>query len=88
MKFAFPFFKKKPARPSYVDKPSYVFGAIHPKPLLGWPEGKIRLRLRHDDFGKAWVRNSEGIRAYVIEEKNGCWRPGFMTAANLTPPRQ
>lgn len=54
------------------------------KPLKDFPPGKIRLRFRHEDLGVAHVRTPDGIRCFLIEEKDGHWIPSMELARNLT----
>lgn len=63
--------------------PPFIFGNAPPKPLTGFPSGKTRLRIRGDDFVKARVRTSDGIREFVVIEENGHWVPGVELARNL-----
>lgn len=61
-----------------------VFGDSNPKPLKGWPEGKIRLRIRSDDAVKAFVRTSDSIRWFYVKEENGYWVPSYEIGSNQT----
>jgi hypothetical protein len=60
-----------------------VFGIAEPLPLRGFPPGKIRLRLRPDDFARAFVRMDNQARAYVIKEKDGFWIPFCEQGRNI-----
>jgi hypothetical protein len=60
-----------------------VFGVSAPKPLNNFPHGKTRIRLRSNEFAKVYVRNPEGIREFVIQEKEGCWIPFSELARNI-----
>jgi hypothetical protein len=62
----------------------FVFGIANAMPTKGFPEGKIRFRLRNNDFAKARVKTSDGIMEFYIEEKDGYWIPSFETARNKT----
>ena len=59
-----------------------IFGTCKPKRLRGFPQGKIKLRMRNNDYMTAYVRNKEGITAYRIIEKNDNWYPAFEIARN------
>ncbi len=56
----------------------------NPRPLRGFPEGEVRLRLRQGDFAQAFVRVPGGIRRFLVHEKDGHWQPFMEMAANLT----
>jgi len=65
---------------------SCVFGiGGKPKRLRGFPQGKIKLRMRNDGYAMAYVRNDEGIRAFRIIEVNDNWWPAFEIARNHNP---
>jgi len=68
-----------------IGTPAHLFGVCKPKRLRGWPKGKIRLRMRNNDFMYAYVRNEEGITKYGVIEKNDNWYPGALQARNHTP---
>lgn len=61
-----------------------VFGGSDRKPLKGFPPGKVRMRLRGEEFARAFVRNETGTYSFYIVEKDGFWVPGLLEAANLT----
>ena len=56
-------------------RPECFIGVREPLPLAGFPEGRIRLSLRNDSFAKAYVKNKDGIRCFVIGELDGTWVP-------------
>lgn len=64
-----------------------IFGIQEPKPLVGFPEGKIRLRLRNEKFALARVRDAKGVREFLIREKDGAWTPFLESGRNITPMR-
>ena len=50
-------------------------GVREPLPLAGFPEGRVRLRLRNNSFAMAYVKTKDGIRCFVIGEMDGMWVP-------------
>jgi hypothetical protein len=58
------------------------FGAVDPKPLKGFPEGKARLRIRAEDFVKVRIKTETGIREFFPDEVDGFWVPLFETGRN------
>lgn len=54
------------------------------KTLRNWPEGRIRLRLRNEEFAQAFVKTAHGIRRFYIAEVDGFWEPGPEIGANIT----
>lgn len=61
-----------------------VFGSQPLKPLLGFPPGKVRLRIRSRDCVKARVKTADGVREFVVKEEDGFWVPAYETARNMT----
>ena len=62
---------------------SFVFGIKDPLPLRGFSEGRVRIRMRHSEFAKAFIRPPEGgIRMFVVKSFGGVWRPGPEQSAN------
>lgn len=51
------------------------FGVTEPKPLKGFPEGKARIRIRHDEFVKIRILNKKGIREFHPKDQDGFWVP-------------
>ena len=60
-----------------------VFGVVDQKPMIGFPAGKIRLRLRPDEFARAFVRNETHTLEFAIKEENGAWLPLCLNASNI-----
>lgn len=52
-----------------------IYGVREPKPPLGFPAGRLRWRLRHNSFAEALVKTADGIRRFVVREKDGHWMP-------------
>lgn len=63
----------------------FVFGVQEPKKLRGFPEGRVRIRQRNDDFAQAFVKTPTGIRHFYVEEIDGFWQPTCEQALNDTP---
>lgn len=63
---------------------SFVFAEPEPKPLRGFPAGKVRLRVRPDDFVKAYVRGADGIREFAVWDGDGFWNCGPELARNVS----
>jgi len=61
-----------------------VYGDHDPLPLVGFPEGRARIRMRNDDYVMVYIRPPVGgIRKFVVEEKDGTWRPAFEIGRNV-----
>jgi hypothetical protein len=60
------------------------FGVQNPKPPRGFPYGKLRWRLRPDDFVRARVKTWRGIEEFYVQEKDGFWEPFHEAGKNLT----
>lgn len=63
--------------------PKYVFGVCQPLPLRGFPQGRIRLRLRKDSFAKAFVKSPTGIRRFLIGQRGAFWVPMYEQGAKV-----
>ena len=61
---------------------SGIWGVVEPKPLKGFPEGRVKLRLRNKDFARAFVKTSNGIRSFIIAEQDGFWIPKWEQGSN------
>lgn len=61
---------------------SCVFGVQEEKPLRGFPDGKIRIRMRNDDFAWAFVKTNNGIRKFVILDSGEFWEPIYEQGSN------
>ena len=59
-----------------------VFGVKAPLPLKGFPQGRIRLRIRNTGFAQAFVKSESGIRHFYISEKEGFWTPIYEQGSN------
>jgi hypothetical protein len=59
-----------------------IFGMVRPKPLRGFPAGRVRLRLRCDAWASAAVVTRDGIRRFYLEDTGRYWRPGLEIGRN------
>ncbi len=55
-----------------------------PLPAKGFPDGKLRIRYRPEDFAVATVKNAFGTAQYYIKEEDGFVVPSFVKAVNST----
>jgi hypothetical protein len=73
--------KNKPMAAT-ISNARIPFGAVDPKPLKDFPEGKARLRIRAEDFVKVRIKTKTGIREFYPHEVDGFWVPLFETGRN------
>ncbi len=68
-----------------IGDKTLVFGAKDRLPLKGWPEGKVRIIVRNEDFVRGYVRSPDGksIRQFIVGEEDGCWIPRFEQGSNI-----
>ena len=52
----------------------HVFGVQELKPLHGFPAGKVRVKLRNNDYAKFYVRTPDGIRQFVAKDCGDFWQ--------------
>jgi hypothetical protein len=50
-------------------------GVVPVLPLRHFPQGKVRVRLRPGEVPTVYVRNAEGITAFLPHEVDGHWEP-------------
>jgi len=65
-----------------IGDTSIIWGVRPTLPLKGFPEGKIKLRLRNNSFAKAFVKTKQGIRSFYVAEKDGFWIPKYEQGSN------
>ena len=53
-------------------------------PIVGLPEGRSRLRLRNTSFASVWVRTEEGIKLFMLLEKDKKWHAVQEQGRNIT----
>ncbi len=61
-------------------------GVCEPLPFLGFPAGRVRIRMRADEPVRILVKTLDGLREFVPTEHNGSWIPHHEEGrnANLT----
>ena len=52
-----------------------LFGIHEPLRPLRFPKGKIRWRIRQDNFVKAFVKTESGIVGYIVKREGNYWVP-------------
>jgi len=52
------------------------------KPFSPKPPGKIRIRMRQDEFATAFVRTADGLKKFIIQDDGETWSLGFEMAEN------
>lgn len=57
------------------------------KPIRNAPEGRQRIRLRNNKCAELFVKTPEGIRRFVLENKEDCWwvNPKLEQGRNIRP---
>ncbi len=65
-----------------------VFGVREPLPITNAPDGRIRLRLRNDSYGKMFVRDRDGIREFAIGDFGNHWEPVYEQRRNIRKATQ
>lgn len=61
-----------------------VFGVSTPKPIVGLPPGRARLRMRSAELAVVRVKNGETIRSFHLADCGEEWRPIESHEANVT----
>lgn len=60
-------------------------GIRGPFPLKDFPEGKVRVRVRHNAFPVAYVyQHGKSIRKFILAEQDGYWIPYAEQQSNYT----
>jgi predicted RNA-binding protein with PIN domain len=65
-----------------IPENAAIWGFNDPKPLKDFPAGRVKLRMRNDDFLTAFVKTSDGIRQFIVKDAGDFWVPAFEVAAN------
>lgn len=76
---------KPPSVPSNHLLGTCMYGVRPELPVRGFPPGRIRIRQRHTEFPRAFVKTASGIRHFIIAELDGHWVPYAEQGANHTP---
>ena len=62
-----------------------LFGMSEPKPLKGWPRGKVRVRTRNEGYARGFVRAGNGTtRHFLVHDDGEHWVPCHEQGANIT----
>ena len=47
---------------------TYLFGLLDEiPPILNMPRGRVKIKVRMDDFVKLYARDEEGVKAYMLK---------------------
>jgi len=65
-----------------IGDTSVVWGVTEPLPLKGFPKGRVKLRLRSDDFARAFVKTEQGTRSFFVAKQDGYWIPKYELGIN------
>lgn len=68
-----------------IEGPILLQGIPPIIPLEGFPEGRVRIRMRNRELVTVHVKTTDGIRKFLVAERNGKWVPGYEIGANITP---
>jgi hypothetical protein len=60
-----------------------VFGVRPRLPLIHFPPGKVRIKLRPKEFAIAYVKSDDGIQSFFVGECNGYWTPMYGIGSNI-----
>ena len=63
-----------------------TWGAVEPRQIVNIPEGaKVRVRIRNDDFVRAFVKQGRKIDHYIVQEIGGAWflNPAWLQGTNV-----
>ena len=58
------------------------FGLTVPLPLVGFPEGKARIRIRQDEFARVFIKTESETIGFYPTESDGAWVPGYESGRN------
>jgi len=61
----------------------FVVGIQGMKPIKGL-SGKLRVRMRHDEFARVTQKTPEGVRRWHIIDKGDHWEPYGLPEINQT----
>jgi hypothetical protein len=65
--------------------PKFVFGIQELKPIIGAPDGRRKLVMRHNCIARFFVRSADGIRHYALEDRGDHWycNPDWLQGGNF-----
>jgi len=61
------------------------FGLVDPLRVEGFPEGRVKIRIRPGEFVRIFIKTQNGIREFYPKEENGKWVPNIEKARNHRP---
>jgi len=61
------------------------FGVIKPLPMDGFPEGRVKIEIRPDEWVRIFIKTENGIREFTPKEEGGKWIPYFEKGRNHRP---
>ena len=70
---------------SKINPTRVIIGVREPKPIVGAPPGRQRLRMRYNRAVELFVKSAEGIRRFILEDRNDHWfcNPRLERGCNL-----
>lgn len=57
-----------------INSPRVIWGVKEPRPIVGAPPGKQRLRMTNKSFAKLFVWNGKSIREFILIDDGDIWR--------------
>lgn len=64
-----------------------VFGVRDPKPVVGAPEGRQRIRMRLKDAARLFVKTADGLRGFYLSDEGDSWSVRSEFGRNFKPWR-
>jgi hypothetical protein len=67
-----------------------VWGVQDPKPIVGAPPGRQRLRLRNKDVARLFAKTQDGIRHFILVQDGENWAidPRLEQGRNIRATKQ
>ena len=63
---------------------AHVFGIGKIGNFVGFPSGKVRVRMRHDEFVRVFIKTASGIECFrVREDESGNWILSYKVGKNF-----
>lgn len=59
-----------------------IFGIQEMKPLRGFPDGRVKIVMRGNDFVTAFVKTASGIRKFYVKKVDDHFEPHWEIMAN------
>jgi hypothetical protein len=70
---------------SYLITSKVIWGVQPIKRIANPVEGRCRIKMRTDDFAKAYFKTDDGIREFFINDNGDTWELYKELASNYTP---